>query len=78
MMHTSNHKEITASHHEHGMQWYAKQMLSCVNDWRNVQWAEFHCKGIMIAYKDLMMHAAGADDADARDVVVNFCETDAA
>jgi hypothetical protein len=79
-VHIANHKEITALHHEHGMQWHAEHVPSpsCVHQWRNVQWAEFHCKGIMQACMDLMQCAAGADDDDATDVVVNFCETDAA
>lgn len=78
MMHTASHKEIIALQHEHGMQWHAQHVPSCVHHWSNVQWIEFHCRGIMNAYMQLMMHAASADSSDARDVVVNFCETDAA
>jgi hypothetical protein len=81
MMHIANDNKITASYHEHGMQWHAEQVTQCVSKWSNwdiVQWVEYHCKGIMNAHMELMMHAASADSSDARDVVVNFCENDVA
>ena len=80
MMHIANHKEIIASRHEHGMQWHAKQVTQWANEWGtvHVQWVEYHCKGIMNGCMELMLHAASADSSDATDVVVNFCQNDAA
>lgn len=63
---------------EHGMQWHAKHVPSCVHQWSNVQWIEFHCKGIMQAYMQLLQCAASDDSSDDADVVVNFCQKDAA
>jgi len=75
-MHIANDNKITASYHEHRMQWHAEQVPSCVHHWHSVQWIEFHCNGIMYACMQLLQDAASADSSDATDVVVNFCEND--
>ena len=56
------HSTITSSlHHIMSMVWHVP---SCVHQWHNVQWVEFHCKGVVQGYMQLMQCVVPADAAD--------------